>query len=256
MADLYYYETGYIDEKYFGYIADAQVDIGPYIVEGWMEPGYWDDYSAQSSLTCIGDVTRGEEVPANGAWSSSASMSITATKTVSAATSMSVVFTQTAYGARERDIDMFAFTEGQLLSAVQAIREYALDADAAFDIATDYVRYRSTAVDVNSEFSQSVINERSRATSMETQAAFSLSIDIDDLTKDASASLSSTASVSTNGGKLQNGNATLSAYSSIFVSRNAYNRTPIVIDGFPVISGDFKKYGSYSNRTNASGTKT
>ena len=39
MADLYYYEAGYIDEKYFGYVADAAVDLTTYIEDGYMVSG-------------------------------------------------------------------------------------------------------------------------------------------------------------------------------------------------------------------------
>ena len=70
MADLYYYEQGYIDAKYHVYVADAEIALGPYIDKGYIEANYYDDYSSVASLTCELTLRPGETVSATGAWTS------------------------------------------------------------------------------------------------------------------------------------------------------------------------------------------
>jgi hypothetical protein len=70
VADLYYYEEGYIDDKYHVYVADAEIALGPYIEENYIDANYYDDYSSVASLTCELTLRPGETVSATGAWTS------------------------------------------------------------------------------------------------------------------------------------------------------------------------------------------
>ena len=70
MADLYYYEEGYIDAKYHVYVADAEIALGPYIEENYIDAHYYDDYSGVASLTCELTLRPGETVSATGTWTS------------------------------------------------------------------------------------------------------------------------------------------------------------------------------------------
>jgi hypothetical protein len=70
VADLYYYEEGYIDISYHVYVADAEIALGPYIEENYIDANYYDDYSSVASLTCELTLRPGETVSATGAWTS------------------------------------------------------------------------------------------------------------------------------------------------------------------------------------------
>jgi len=106
--------------------------------------------------------------------STSATMSCSAGKVVEAASDLQVTTATTAYGARTTDIDLFAFSDAALTTAVDRIRDTNIAVSAQFDIATDFIRQRTGDSDVDSVFSAVIAGLRSRATSMETQAAFSL----------------------------------------------------------------------------------
>lgn len=70
MADLYYYEDGYIDAKYHVYTADPVVGIAPYIVEGYFDNNYYEAGGAVFSLTAELTLRPGETVSATGSWTS------------------------------------------------------------------------------------------------------------------------------------------------------------------------------------------
>lgn len=181
-----YFLDNYIDGTYwhnnsikFELLADAMivqeatVSLQDYYVEGYYEPGYYKTQGSNFTLTA--ELTRtGEDVFATGAWTTSATMDITAVKIVDAVSSMAVEFTVTAYGARDRDIDLFAFSEAAIAVQVEVIRDLNISATAVFSIATDGRRFRDIAAAETSLFSFDVVNSRSRAFTIETQAAFSL----------------------------------------------------------------------------------
>lgn len=245
MADLYYYETGYIDEKYFGYVADAVIEISPYIEEGYLDPGYYTDYSTQASLECTAQVVRGQEVNANGSWSSDATLSLTISKIASGTVSISAEFTQTAYGVRDRDIDLFAFSEASLSVQLQGIKENNISVSSAFDIATDGRRFRDLASAETSLFDLSIENSRSRATSLDAQAAFSLTASIDDRTKDAEISLTSSFTIVPNGGFSVSGSASLESKATLITSKYVGTSRPLNLTASS-FNTSIKKYGNSS----------
>jgi hypothetical protein len=302
-----YYVDNYIDGTYYHdnsiraslacdamIVQVATVGLTGYYQEGYFTPGYSEQRG--SFFVLAADLTRlGEDVFGQGTWESTASMSITVVKTVSVQSSISIEFNQTAVGARGRDIDLFAFTEGQLQSQVTATKSYSLDALSAFDIATDYIRQRSTSSDAVAEFNQSAVNERSRATSMDAQTAFSFVVDFEKLrpfdaslsataeisciishiegadivvanfatvtasltnvSKDAVVNLVTSVSLSILGGKLKTYQAALPVYASVFVSRNAYNRTRIEME-YTSIRQDQAKFGTSSAQLFSASIKT
>lgn len=98
--DQFYYEYGYIDEKYFVYIAEAEVVMGPYIDEGYIEYNYYEDYSALSSLTCDFDVVTGVTVEASGSWSSEFAVTALVGNIKQVASAQSSEFAQTTAAGR------------------------------------------------------------------------------------------------------------------------------------------------------------
>lgn len=175
--DQFYFEEGYIDERYFVYVADAVIPAGPYIVEGYMDPGYWEDYSAQAVLTCEGELVVGQIVEANGSWNSSASLTADASKQVNVPIAMTVETSVSATISHIEGADLFAMSEAAMAAIGVRFRDTESEPSSIFDIATDYLRLRDISSNSASEFTQVVDSQRSRATSMETQAAFSISAD-------------------------------------------------------------------------------
>lgn len=218
--DQYYYEEGYIDAKYYVYVAEAIVPVGPFIEEGYIDVNYFEDYSVQSSLSCIAQIVVGQEVIAQGSWSSPASLTIAVSKLVQASSSLSVNTQSTVIGSLTREIDLYAFGEAAIAAQVQRIRDNNLAVSAVFSVAIDAtrVRYIDSAEDALFDFD--VINERSRGFNLETQAAFSLSVTVDNLIKEASATLLSEFTQQSAGGFTFEYSANLNVYSSILVSRN------------------------------------
>lgn len=95
MADLYYYEAGYIDDGYHVYIADAEIYISPYFEDGYIDAGYYLDYSAIGTLTCDADVVTGVTVEASGTWTSAATLSAVIGRLQSAQADFTGAFTPT-----------------------------------------------------------------------------------------------------------------------------------------------------------------
>lgn len=50
--DITYYDSGYIDQNYYVYTADAFVDLGPFIVEDYLEPDYFENTGIAVTLSC------------------------------------------------------------------------------------------------------------------------------------------------------------------------------------------------------------
>jgi len=296
----FYFEDGFIEDEAFGVnsviftlTADAMivqvatVSLQGYYSQDYFVNGYYEQRGSQFFLTAELEIV-GEDVFATGSWTNQAAMAITAAKTVSATSNMSVTFVQTALGSRDRDIDLFAFSNAAIAIQITVTRTTNIAVSSVFDIATDGRRFRDVAAAEDVLFDFDAIIERSREFNIETQAAFSfnvlstrirfnnsnlisatellaiishiegadivtngfasLSAVLTNVRKEFGGSLVSQSSVYANGGLKLESSSALTAYSSIFVSRNAYNRTPIVIDGFPVIDNTFSKFGSSSNR--------
>lgn len=113
-------------------------------------------------------------------------------KIQSAESAMTVTTTIVAYGARDRDIDMFAFSEAALAIQANSIVDANIQLTSVFDIATDATRFRDVSAEEDSFFDFTVVNERSRATSMETQTAFSFDVSYDRIRNDSFAATTST----------------------------------------------------------------
>ena len=63
--DITYYDSGYIDQNYYVYTADAFVDLGPFIVEDYLDADYFENTGMAVTLTCDGTRLRLIEVSAD-----------------------------------------------------------------------------------------------------------------------------------------------------------------------------------------------
>ena len=201
-----------------------------------------------------------------------------------------VVIAQTFEG-----VDLFAFANAAIAVQVTRIRSTDITASAVFNVATDFVVTRSADSDIDAVISAIVNGLRSRDVNSTTQAAFSFAAQVE-ATKSATANVTAQSTISCSAINLEGtdivannfatvsctanlirsfttqlnvisqqialanfnviSSANLLSHASIFVSRNAHPRIPIVIDGFPDTSADGAKFGLRSNRIFGSPTKT
>ena len=56
--DITYYDSGYIDQNYYVYTADAVMGLGTFIVEDYLEPDYFENTGIAVTLTCEGTRLR------------------------------------------------------------------------------------------------------------------------------------------------------------------------------------------------------
>ena len=229
--DQLYYEEGYIAQGYYVYIAEATAGFGPYIAEGYLPADFFEDRSSLTSLTCIAQIVVGQEVLANGAWSSSFSLSVGISKLVSISLDLNSSFSQTTIATKNSDIDLFAFSNAAISIQVQRLRDNNISASSAFSIAIDGARVRYIDSAEQSLFSFDVINQRSRATTSSVQAAFSLTAVVQGTIDEVSANLVSTFSVNANAGFIVEFSSNLNVYSSILTSRFVGTDRPTTISG-------------------------
>jgi len=157
ITDQFYIESGYIDQGYYVYIAEAVA-----------EP------SSEFSQSCDAEkIVGGEILEFEASFDSEGTTSVTASKIASAASTITAEFAQTATISHIEGADLFAFSEAQLQLAVDRIRGNNIDATAVFDISVDYVRIIQSDAIVSSEFTQTSSVERSRDINITAEAAFS-----------------------------------------------------------------------------------
>jgi len=262
-----YYLGDYIDGTYyhnnsmsFNISVDAMVvqlatvGLAGYYQEGYFGPGYSEQRG--SFFVLAAELERfGEDVFGSGTISSTATMNITAVKTVSAVATMSVAFTQTAQGARDRDIDLFAFGEAAIAVQITRIRDNNTQATAVFDIATDGRRFRDLASAEISLFDIAIANSRSRAFNLETQAAFSISASVF-RTVPGSAALVAASTLNIVAGFRLLGNAAVNVRSQVFASKYLGSGRPINLSlnsGSLAYSSAIKKFGTHSITKGATG---
>jgi hypothetical protein len=184
----FYFEEGFIEDGVFGVnsiiftltadamiVQEATVGLQGYYSEGYYATGYYEQRGSQFFLTAELEIV-GEDVFATGTWISEATMAITVAKTANAESIMAVEFVQTALGARDRDIDLFAFSDAAIAVEISVTRTTNIELSLVFDIATDGRRFRDVAAAEESLFDFDAVIERSREFNIETQAAFSFDV--------------------------------------------------------------------------------
>ena len=175
--DQLYIEEGYIDASYYGIVAEAganltgaftpsfTVDIAD--ATGYYIPDYIDANYFEAAVTgTVKEFDAALELATTVV--ASVGVVYNATATISA------VFSQTTIGSRDRDIDMFAFSNAALTAQVSLLLDYQLSVNSIFNVATDFVRYRTGSATADSNFA--VISEanRSRDFNLQIEAAVSL----------------------------------------------------------------------------------
>lgn len=172
--DQFYFEEGYIESAYFGYVANAEAALSSSAtltasVKIANASGYFiEEYIAEDYFVS------GNIKEAAAALSASASQSSDISVIRSASVSMSIVSTITATGIHLEGAELFAFTEAQLSVQANRIRDVNVEVSGVFTVAAEVVRIKSLSSDETAIFDAIINGLRSRAFQIETQAAFSL----------------------------------------------------------------------------------
>lgn len=270
--DLYYYETGYIDESYFVFTADAESLL-----------------DSSLSVSCDGElIASGVTVEANGGFNTENAVMAVGSRIAGGVAAFAFEFTQSATISHIYGSDLFALSEASISIAVSLIRENNINVSSVFDIAVDYISVKDATSDVDAVFSAIIDGLRSRDTTIETQAAFSFDCTIDKI-KDSSANVSSEANLSLefrvvrdahltgtgvasisctlvffaeaastingqftqyfNGGKLKTSSAAFNTYTSVIVSGSERYQRPWLVNyvsGSTAVQSSIKKFGAGS----------
>ena len=145
MADLFYIEDGYIDASYYGYLADAVVDLRGYIESGYLDPDYYTYYGAVGTLTCSATVTHGVTVEAYGTWTSAATLTAAIGSVKPASISLSSAFTQTVTTSRTRTVASSLSSAASISATAIRARIVASSLSSAATISTTALRTRTVA---------------------------------------------------------------------------------------------------------------
>lgn len=218
--DLLYIEDGYLTpDGYYVYIALAQVAIGPYIEDLYIDAGYYEDYSAVISLTCAADVISGEVVEASGTWTAAFTQSATVIRIQNAESTQTSAFTQTSSVGRILQASA-AFTGAfsPTLTA-DAFKNHTAILNVLASIVTTPVVNRAANItlatigNLNSQAVKTVdiVSTQTTATTQTTNGVKST---------DITQNLSSTSTVSVDAFNVQFGQAAFSTTATIFASRN------------------------------------
>ena len=127
MADLYYYEEGYIEAKYYAYVADAAVDMTSYFEEGYIEAYFYEQQNGVAVLTFEGDIVN-IIVEASGSWTSEFSQSASGINIKPLSATVASEFAQSADNLRLRPLDSSLSSEFAHTALVGKIQQ----AEAAF----------------------------------------------------------------------------------------------------------------------------
>ena len=249
MADLYYYEQGYIDDGYHVYIANAVIEISPYIEDGYIEAGYYDDYSAQSGLVCDAEIVSGELVDATGSWTTEFAVTATVENIKQFASSQSSEFAQTT--AAGRILETGAEFTGAFTPTLtaDAFKNHTAILDTVSTLSVDAVANRSANVllehiaDLNAMAAKTAVSSATMAASasQSTQAQ---------QTSSAQSQLTSSTSVYFNGGRRNIANAVFNSQFAIprLTVFKSYER-PLMLKqsvGTITIDTSEKKFGAGS----------
>jgi hypothetical protein len=226
VADLYYYEEGYIDISYHVYVADAEIALGPYIEENYIDANYYDDYSSVASLTCELTLRPGETVSATGAWTSA----FTQTAAVGRLQSVSADFTSAFSPTLTVDAFKNSFAVLDVTVALSSTAVATRSVNVLLEHIADLNAMAAKTVDILSPITAT-------ASISATPSKFLVS----------SATLTSTATLSANVDNVTFFTAAFVSTTNIFTSRYFGSHRPTnIIEGTPVYDGSIKKFGTHS----------
>jgi hypothetical protein len=195
-VDEFYFESGYVEAKYFVYVANATAGFTPYIAEGYLPADFFEDRGSFAAIFCDAEIVVGMLLEAQASLFGTFSINAGAQRFLTTSIALTSSFTQTAIGTRGKDTDLFAFSDAAISVQVSRIRGTNITASSVFSVAIDFVVERSADADVDAIFSAIINGLRSRDTITQTQAAFSFDVSANVITGvAATATVQSTVSI-------------------------------------------------------------
>lgn len=234
-GDQFYIDPGYIDERYYVYIADAQAaptvssalsaDFDVIRQDVFGEAELVTEFTAAVTATRIkqstveltvsaqqqstGERTRSTLVSAAADASTATSVSVIRSTPVS----MSATTTQQATISHIQGADLFAFSESQIGIAIDRLRDNDITADSVFTPELDYIRLRDVDIDTDVAAIFATAAQRSRNTTADIEAAFSTSESLVRI-RNTAAALAATAALQLDIDKLTGYNSFMSSESA------------------------------------------
>jgi hypothetical protein len=140
-----------------------------YVEDAYAEVGYVEDAGVVSSIV----ITAANLITVEAQLSVETTVVTLEQKIKNADANIFAEFTASGVSDIITAIEIFAFAEAQLAVEVARVRFYEIESSSAFDIATDFVRFRDTFADAEGVFQTDATSERSRDYVSDIQAAFS-----------------------------------------------------------------------------------
>ncbi len=227
MADLYYYESGYIDTGYHVYTADAVVDLTVYIEEGYIDADYYLNPNVSSG------------------WSAAATITTGITHEGAAALSSTVTLTVNAGRLLEGDCDVGAlFTPS--ITAI-GYKNHTASFDSTVSFTATVVVNRAATITLENLINQSAqavktVDAISYHTVLATQSTTARA------TSSASSALTTESTLSATATLAEFGQASLAVASSIYASKYLGTGRPrnITVATSYNFSSATKKFGTHS----------
>jgi hypothetical protein len=230
----FYFEEGFIEESFTFInsivatleveamiVQEATVNATNYYQDNYFEQGYYTDSGSRFTFS----IYLGQTVEAAGSISATATVDAVVGVVKETSANVNAEFSCTGTISHIEGADLFAFAEAALAAAVQASREYSASVDSIFDIATDYVRFRTASAEADSEFTQATEGVRSRDFDTVIEAAVSLDASVTK-TVQAVVDISSNFAITVNALNLQEAEASLISEFNCSANAIEYIRKP------------------------------
>lgn len=198
--DQFYYESGYIDESYFVYVADAE-----------------SIQSSQFTQTCDASVLAGGAVvEGSGSWLGNATVNTAGQLIAGGASTMTAQFVQSAMISHIEGADLFAMNSAALTAQVSRIRNNNIQVSGAYTLAASVARTRWFSGSMDAAVDAAIVNSRVRYDQADMSSAFSITA-IGNIIKNSSIALNSYTALSTTVSRTRNVSSVLSSIVTISV---------------------------------------
>jgi hypothetical protein len=177
MADLYYYESGYIDSSYFVYTADAESAISSSATLT-VAVGVIKESTATLQVNCSITATISNQKGADLFAFTEAQIAVQVSVIRTVNTAMSSNFSVAVDAVRGIYVSAQADSTATISVGNSRIRFNQAAIDAAFSLATDVVKFRRASSDFFVESTISIANTRLKFFAADTASEFSVTADV------------------------------------------------------------------------------
>jgi len=252
VTDQLYIDLGYLTpEDYYVYLAEAKVDLTPYIEDGYIEANYYEYYGIQSTLAADLTAVEGEVEEAQAVLTATVQVTVSVSVTRTAASSQTVSASQTTVSAKIADILAPLGTAFSATMSVEAVRITEVTLQSFTALTTDFVANRSAQIALENLANISAQADRSAGLQSNLSVSATQTTAATKSTA-TSASFNSTASSAVQAQTTKTSSVTLNVQAVIACDITRINRNigsaTLLGQGQVEISSAQKKFGSASAR--------